>query len=81
MKNLTATKKFPLGRRWIKPGDTFSLEDKEADILVKVGKANYNTGQMKAENSSAPRATRAAAAATPRVKRQYKRRDMKADDE
>jgi hypothetical protein len=81
MKNLKATKKFPLGRRWIKPGDTFSLEDKEADLLVKVGNAQYNTGQMKAENTSAPRAPRTPAAATNRPKRQYKRRDMKANDE
>lgn len=74
MKNLKAIAKYPLGRRWIKPGDTFSLEDKLADLMVKAKKAVYHTTDMKAEtNKISP--------VTGKPKRKYQRRDMKADDE
>lgn len=80
MKNLKAVAKFPLGRRWVKPGDTFSLEDKEADLLVKVGKATYQTRQMKAEeNGGESEPKKEVSPRTGRQKRQYNRRDMKAD--
>lgn len=86
---LIANKAFPYGGRPLKPGDPFNASKKDAALLVYVKYAKYGTEDeepvkksgykkqnMVAEESSAAKKT---GKAQPK-KREYKRRDMKADD-
>ena len=60
-----------------KPGDVFDLEDKAAAIMIRVGK--LRCADMRAESVEAPESPEISAR-TGKPKRQYRRRDLRAED-
>lgn len=93
MVSLTAIKTHKYGTRYMKPGDEYEARDNEARLLVAIGKSKP-TPQKQAVQPAAQktREDTAGKARAPKTeaekvfssadkpKRQYQRRDMKAED-
>lgn len=71
MMRLIATQRFPYDNKALKVGDPFDASDKDAQMLIGFGKARAGNA---AENSSEQNTQ------SPRKKRQYRRRDMEAEN-
>lgn len=92
MQHLVATKDFPYAGKPLKPGDSFEASDNDAMILKGVGKAKDAPVSAAPPAASVPVETRAVTAddsnnlfdpkqgeVQGKTKRQYKRRDMRAE--
>lgn len=73
MELITAIKAFPYAGRTINPGESVSVTDTQAKILLAIKVAKYQTKDVQIEDESEEVETK--------PKRRYVRRDMKADDE
>lgn len=75
---MIATKAFPYASRALKVGDAFeALDDKDALILSGLGKARYVTDPIETRDLSASDTDEEKQ--PERIKRRYRRRDMRAD--
>ena len=66
-----------------KPGDVFDLPDRAAAMLIRVGMiAEYKTAELKPEpiKTEAPKADPEISERTGQPKRQYRRRDLTAEE-
>lgn len=81
MAKLIALKSFTLSGQPLKNGDDFEISDKNAKILVAIGKAAYDTAPAEEKQKPQKQKPLLAAPEAPleKPKRTYTRRDMKAE--
>ena len=75
MKTLRAIGDFPFDNRSYRRGDVFQVSDEHAHVLVTIGQAEY----VPPPNGYQVRDLKAGDAPAPSKKREYRRRDLKAE--
>lgn len=78
---LTATQSFPYDGRQLRAGDEFEASARDAEVLMRAGRAEASAASSKpaeTEAEAAPAEEEAALLAKPR--RRYKRRDLMAEE-